>query len=1123
MLNLTTVLILAVGYLVILFAVAWYGDKVAIRNRQRPWIYSLALGVHCSSWSFFGTTLQSYQYGWAFTPTYLGSVLLFAFGYPLLWQIIKICRRHNIASLADFISVRYDKSASLAAVVTLLALLGVVPYIALQLDAITTSINFVSDGSLTKISGGTGLAVTIAMAVFAILFGTRQVNLTEKNPGLMLAIAFESVVKLAAFIIVGLFICYGLFDGVVDLIAQASQQPISNNVTQREGAWLVYSGHILLGICSVFCLPRQFHINFVENNGEQELRTARWAFPLYLFAINLFVLPIAMAGSVIFGEGTVRADTFILALPMQAGNESMTLLGLVGGIASATSMVIVATLSVGIMVSNNLLTPLLLTRRQPQPSTQLNSAVLLRIRRITIVLVVAAAYLYFQRISQSAPLVNSGVIAMSLLAQLTPALLLGMFWSRASWLGALSSIITGILACAVLQLWPSIKGSYYFDPPPGDWQLTEGFLISLGLNTLVFVLISLLSSRKSISSFRQFHAKGGTVSALKAGTILELAEKFFTHPAQDEFARRLKGVDADDIAPAAVLADFEKSLTAVLGNTGAKLLLGSVAQDAPPVKGLVEMVEEVGQRYQFNLELLQSSIGHIDQGIAVVDSNLNLVAWNQRYIELFDFPDALIKAGVNVRELLQFNADRGLFGDGEDIQQAIDKRIAFLRQGSRYKFLRTYAHGTVIEINGNPMPGGGFVTTYTDITEYVETQRQLNAAKQDLEQRVEERTQQLQQANQQLQLAKQDAERANDSKTRFLAAAGHDLMQPFNAATLFAATLEQQTRNTELAESVHGMQQSLSSAEELLRMLLDISKLDTGVLRPVKTLFNLNEILQPLANEFTVIARQKGLTLKVVPCNVYVYSDKTLLRRIIQNLLSNAVRYTRSGKVLMGCRRNGKHLGIQVLDTGPGIPADQQQQIFTEFHQLDKEAGSQGLGLGLTIVDKISRLLGHAINLTSQLGNGTCFTVTIERYAPVLTQIKADVPSKPESHTPLAGKHVVVIDDDEQILQAMQSLLTEWGAQVVTISEHTDLQRHFAMQADLIIADYHLKHGENGVDWAISLLQHWPEPVPVILNSANHDEEIRARAIEHGFAFLHKPVKAGALKRLIRRELALES
>ena len=296
-----------------------------------------------------------------------------------------------------------------------------------------------------------------------------------------------------------------------------------------------------------------------------------------------------------------------------------------------------------------------------------------------------------------------------------------------------------------------------------------------------------------------------------------------------------------------------------------------------------------------------------------------------------------IKVGMPIREVLEFNARRGLFGDARDTEKEIAKRINYLQQGSEYKYLRKQGDGRVIELNGSPLPGGGFVTTYSDISEYMDIQKQLEEAKVNLENRVEQRTLQLQEANAALARAKQEAETANESKTRFLAAAGHDLMQPFNAATLFASMLEQKADSQDTQELSQNLVNSLNSADELLSMLLDMTKLESGVLVPQLQSFPIDDIITPLVREFSIIASQKELELRYVKSSCVVHSDKKLLKRIVQNLISNAIRYTQQGKVLIGVRHKSGQVELAVLDTGPGIAKKDEQAIFEEFHQLRQQ------------------------------------------------------------------------------------------------------------------------------------------------------------------------------------------
>jgi signal transduction histidine kinase/CheY-like chemotaxis protein len=566
----------------------------------------------------------------------------------------------------------------------------------------------------------------------------------------------------------------------------------------------------------------------------------------------------------------------------------------------------------------------------------------------------------------------------------------------------------------------------------------------------------------------------------------------------------------------------ELALSSQVGRSSARILLNAIAETKPlGLKQLVELVEDASQTYQFNQEILQFSIQHIEQGISVVDRDLKLLAWNKRYIELFNYPENFIHAGMSLATLLNFNAQRGYFGDKGDIESQVEKRLEYIRRGSGYRYRRQQQDGRVVELKGNPMPGGGFVTTYTDITEYVNAQRQLEEAKETLEERVAERTSTLQQVNAQLHEAKITADKANQSKTKFLAAAGHDLMQPFNAASLFASMIEQAAKQNDVVQAAKGLNRSLQSAEDLLTSLLDMTKLETGLLTPQITHFNLREVTDSLIHESSLIAQEKGLKLDYVPADVWISSDIKLFKRIIQNLISNAIRYTHKGKVLLGCRRTHDTIQVHVIDTGLGIPEEQQALIFEEFMQLDqheKEKG-QGLGLGLTIVDRISRLLGHTVSVRSIPNKGTCFSITAKRHINIPSTTHIRVTKELDSQHFLMDVKVLIIDNDLQVLEATKHLMTNWGAVVFTAMDETQVLDENIPTPDLILADYHLNQGHTGVNAVKALYNTWQKTVPTILNSANYDEEIRQLAIDEGLTFLNKPLKSGTLKRAIKKAL----
>ena len=1180
-------------YLFILFAIGFWGERYLKDNRQHPILYSLGLGVHCTSWAFFGTTSQAAEYGWAIVPTYMGIILTMVFAFPVVLHISRLCQQHNITSLADLIGMRYEHSHLVAAFVSVLCFVGVIPYIALQLDAITKSITLITPNT-AETSQSVSMYVALLMAIFAIIFGTRTLNLTDKHPGLLMTIAFESVFKLVALWCIGIFVCYFMFDGVLDLISEASVNEQAREVIYADSAPLVYITHVMLGVCSMFVLPRQFHMNFVELNGEGELRTARWFFPVYLLGMTIFLIPVALAGKMLLPD-SVSSDTYVLALPLFAENTLLSVIAFLGGLSATTSMVIVATLALGIMIANNLVTPLWIKARlRTEPNHTLETNKVLVIRRLTVLVVLSVALWYHLNVSQAAPLVKSGVIAIALLGQCFPVLMLGLYWKKSTKAAALAGLFAGFLCWCALLLYPSVMSSYYFNPSPTDAQLGIGFIISLLTNAAVYMLVSLiiLLNKRRIMSKRvsagnqstfgyQPHNRVSDIDdsedmtlttpylKIRVGDIVSLTQRVLDKKSHDTLINQLS-IDLSDerangLANHTLLQRVEQLLAAQVGGPSARILLGAIAnKSTDSLPELVDWVEEASQSFQFNHEVLQSSVQNIEQGISVLDEKLHLLAWNERYVELFRYPRGFLKVGMSIHDILSFNAKRGLFGNREgndgviasnaktkqdadfadlasikrDINQEIEKRVQFMQEGSRHKYIRKQHDGRVIELNGAPLPGGGYVTTYSDITEYIAIQDELKHSKSELEQRVMRRTQEL-------QLAKQQADAANESKTKFLAAAGHDLMQPFNAATLFASMLEKKTKNSELSGLSEGVVNSLNNAQTLLSMLLDMTKLDSGVLKPNKATFAVDDVLSSLVTEFSLIASQQGISLKYVKTTCYTHTDKHLFRRVMQNLLSNAIRYTQRGSVLVGVRHDETALNVCIYDTGPGIPLHQQEEIFGEFNQLENPNSSQGIGLGLTIVDRVCKLLGHSVSLKSALHKGSCFSINVPKYAPNtvhshtkvhsqnLTSDTGDGPNalpKDDKHSLfLKNKRILLIENDEQVTVAMQALLSDWGAEVITATGKKDALEAYKHKPDVVIADYHLNFGETGTDVLLSMASLAPmssvscekyEPAMRILITANRTPEIRDLAAQMDVAYLPKPVKPSALKRLLKKKFS---
>lgn len=508
-----------------------------------------------------------------------------------------------------------------------------------------------------------------------------------------------------------------------------------------------------------------------------------------------------------------------------------------------------------------------------------------------------------------------------------------------------------------------------------------------------------------------------------------------------------------------------------------------------------------------------ASLQHLPQGVSVIDSELRLVAWNRRYIELFRFPPDLIQVGRPIEDVFRYNATRGLLGPGPT-EEAIARRLEHLRSGQPHMHERESSQGTIIEIRGNPLPDGGFVTSYADITAYRQTAHELRSLADALERRIEERTRDL-------AAATAGAERANRYKTRFVAAAVHDLLQPLNAARMFVSALRERVDGAELWTLADNIEGALLAQDKVLESLLDISRLESGQLEVCRTHLALGPLLESLAREAGVLAEARGLRFRHVPTRLVAYSDEALLRRIVQNFLSNALRYTASGSILLGARRVGTDIRIEVWDTGPGIPAAMHEQIFEEFRRLDfgDELHERGAGLGLAIVDRIARLLGHQITLQSWLGHGSVFRVQLPRGEEAAVR-QAPEPMVIPSGSQLQGQRVWCVDDDPLARESLRVLLEGWecepilagsGPQALELATVGDVPA-------LLLLDVRL--GDTyGPDLVPLLEARWQQMVPVILVTAERDGVLQAEASARGWGWLFKPVAPAALRALMTQQL----
>ncbi|HAT1546186.1 PAS domain-containing hybrid sensor histidine kinase/response regulator [Aeromonas hydrophila] len=1136
---------LSLSYLGLLFLIAYVADKNKRRRlKGQPLLYSLSLAVYCTSWTFFGTVGQASESPWSPVPIYLGPMLVFLFGWRLLARLILVAKREHITSIADFIAARYGKSQRLAMVIALIAIMGILPYLVLQLKAIVTGLDLLMANSVpagpTGNTAGLALGVALLLALFSILFGTRHLDATEHHRGMVVAIAFESVVKLLAFMAVGGFALWLILSKPSQARTLVASDFLDAVVAVTPGSLLELAIYTLVAMCAVICLPRQFHVTVVENNQGQDLHWARWLFPLYLFVMGLFIWPLALAGKQWVGAG-MASDTYVISLPMSLGFDGMALLAFLGGTSAATGMVIVCTIALAIMVSNDLVLPVLLRRFWQQGRDERLVRLLLQVRRGAILLILLAAWGLYLWLGDLTSLSRIGYLSFGAVAQFAPALLLGLYWRHGNrkgvylglalgvslWFATLlaeSGLLAGSPLAALLAPpdWPAFR-----DLSLGAWCI----FLSLLLNLVGYVAGSLLSQaavseRLQAANFVGKPSRDTTALYQARVSVKELemlAARFVGSSRVKRAFGRFAGERGGTLAPqmqasAELIAHTERLLAGVFGTSSARLVLASALQGRNmQLEEIATIVDEASDVFRFNRGLLQGAIEHMGQGISVVDRELKLVAWNRRYIELFHYPPGLIQVGRPIEEIIRYNAEQGLCGPG-DVEAHVARRVAFMQRGSQHISARERPDGRVIEMQGNPMPAGGFVMTFTDITPFRDAERVLREANEHLEARVAERTHELSELNRQLLLVNQQVERANHSKSRFLAAVSHDLTQPLNAAKLFTSSLlEMLPPADEPARIARHIDDALGATEDLITDLLDISRLEAGKFKAKKLDFALRDVFDNLKAEFGVLAQAGGIRFSVVESGVAVYSDVRLLRRVLQNFLTNAFRYNPGGRVLLGCRRLGDKVRIEVWDNGPGIPADKQEAIFDEFSRLDhsRTAREQGLGLGLAIARGIALVLGHNLTLRSWPGAGSVFAITLNLATRPVATTQVAAPTQRDSQ--LEGIRVLCIDNESDILIAMHSLLGRWGCEVVCAQSLAQAEDLIAggFLPQLVLSDYHLDDGKTGLQALHMLRLAHGNDIGGIIISADRKSELQAQIREHGYGYISKPVKPLKLRALM--------
>lgn len=1178
MFDATLIVLFAIAYIGVLFAIAWAGDiwmkRRAISANGRPLIYALSIGVYCSTWTFFGSVGRASSTGWDFLAVYIGPALVFLIGWRLLLRIVRLAKSQNITSIADFLAARYGKSPMIAGIVTVVALIGLLPYLALQLKAVVLATEALFGGNplfLVELPSigifETAFVTTVVMAVFAVLFGTRHIDATEHQDGLMVAIAAESLVKLVAFMSVGVFVVFYAFGDAATFYQTVTEhKEIYARFTRSadSSTWLIVT--LLSAICIVV-LPRQFHVTVVENRAEKELLRARWLLPLYLLLINLFVVPIAAAGLILIRPELANPDVFVLSVPMHLDASFITVLAYIGGLSAAIAMIVVESIALAIMVCNGVVVPLLLRFRVRQfDDVQNMSHLLLTIRRVAICALLLLCYVVYLLLGDAQGLAAIGLISFAAIAQLAPAFFGGLYWKQGNAFGAIAGILAGTFVWAYTLLMPWVikagllpksillegplglsflkpQALLYFEADP----LTHGVMWSFAVNLAAYIAFSRMRSPSPIERLQAHVFVEGQVSAPPAEpsfrfwrtsvTVgdLQTTVARYLGPARAErsfsefHAGRDLAFQPDAEADVQTLRFSEHLLTSAIGAASSRLVMTLLLRRRNVTnQSALKLLDDASEALQYNRDILQSALDQVRHGLCVFNQDNQLVCWNRQFSELLALPLSLRQVGVPLEQLLRFLAERGDMGEG-DPEELVAERIMQI-DSKRETFQERLVNGQqILEVRTAAMPQGGIVTTYSDITERVAAADALAEVNQTLEQRVKERTAELLEVNTALARSKGVADQANRDKTRFLAAASHDILQPLNAARLYATSLSERRLPPEELTIAQRIDTSLTSVEEILKTLVDISRMDSGRLEPELSNIAVQELFDALKVEFDPVARERGLDLRIVPSTFWVRSDRQLLRRILRNLVSNALKYTTDGRVLVGVRRRGETVSIEVLDTGTGIPGDKHEQIFQEFHRLDPRATqARGLGLGLSIVERIARILDHPISVNSIVGVGSRFTVTIPRVAAAHVIPIAPEPPVVPRHGPLEQALVLCIDNEPEVLSGMRTLLTGWGCRVAAadgadqaIAALERIRREVdtgPLVPSIILADYHLDDC-TGVEAIQHIRSHAKADIPGVIITADHSPEVQRELRRLELTLLRKPLKAGALRAVLMQSI----
>ncbi len=1115
----------------------------------KPFVYGLTLALFLIVSYIYALYNMAFSDGWILAAVGLGPLLVFAFGFGFLKRIAKIVHIQNIKSLPDLLSARYGKKTTVSIISTLLILILALPYLGMQLWYIDYSTGIIIAYFNTSLMNDFGVLTqkNSKLLIVILLFFVGFVAIKSTQPskgthGVLFVIALCSIASIILVAVIFTYIVYFRFDGLADLLTQFSSVRSQEMIFKGEFSLSNFIVMIFLSGFAFIAMPWQFMIIFGDNIDEKKLTVGRKLLLPYLLGFFALIVPVGIAIIVIIKNNNMI--NFDLALLTTMLGDNVIWIGLLFyfvSLISSVLLMVIGTLAISTMISNDIVLPLLLKTLGGEGfiKSQAKKSILL-LKRCLIVFTLVLGYFIYLELAISGQYEKLLYNFYMILFQLAPAMIGGIYWHRATAKGVIAGLIAGLVMWAITSGQPiaislgimnnSILNPMMFFKTNLDSYTLATFWIT-GVNILFFIIFSYMSKpdedevmQKNL--FANINAPN-RYAGQKSILLSDLQTLVGRYVGQNISKRRFEtfannqniSLMPNDFASMQFINFAENQLAGTIGSSSARFVMAIIMERKKiGAKSAIKLLDEASDIIQHNRQFLQSAVDNIKQGICVLDENLKLLCWNHAFQKLLNIPDGILENNLYFKFILEYCANKGVFGEGK-VKDIVANRM--LNYIALKKTMREAIHSTkqILEVTSSVMPEGGYVITFDNITAQVNTAKTLESVNINLEQRVDERTGELTLLNEQLSSAKANAEEANIDKTRFLAAASHDISQPMNAARLYSTALLEKPLDGEVKQIAQSLDLSLTSVEEILVALLDISRLDSGVFETKMADFSLNRLFEQLYVEFKPLADKKGLKLKYVKTKAYIKSDRRHLRRILQNYISNAIKYTEQGEVLFGCRHKGKRLRLDVYDTGHGVAPFQIKTIFKEFKRLESGMRvAEGVGLGLSIVDRISKMIGSELDITSKVDRGSKFSCYVDlgsqKNSNEIVESKVFIARKK-----LNDLNVICIDNEPEILNALKVLLGNWGVNGIYSETSKDALQQMQdkdITPHAIIADYHLNF-ENGV-FAIEKIR-WQvdKPIVAILATADRSEQVAKICRKKDIILMSKPIKPAVLRAVLTR------